>query len=129
MQSLPSRVAPVCSGERLSITCCSNQSHDLRWIIILPEGMESDTVPPSRLVSSSGPGHISSLPIEFANRTITVDFSRQSTNPLISTLKIDNTITELNGTAINCSTENAMETTIVHVIDGNYACIIYKSFL
>ena len=117
----------MCSQEQLSITCCSNQSYALRWIVIPYERNDDGTMPPSRLVSSSGPGDISSLPIEIANKTFTIDFSRQSTNPLISILTIDSIITELNGTAINCRTESALEMTIIHVIDGNYACILNLS--
>lgn len=85
-------------------------------MVTVPE--RNGTMPYSRLVSSSG--IIPALPIEIANRIVTVEFLRQSTDPLISTLTIDSTIAELNGTRINCSTAYASEMTVIHVIDGNY---------
>ena len=112
IQLSPSEVASVCSEEQLSIMCKLNLSRVLRWMIILPErnGTYSRTVPDI--------GSVPSLPIQVADRTITVHFSRLSTSPLISTLTIDSPITELNGTGIICSTVNASEMTIIHVIDG-----------
>ena len=106
----------MCSEEPLSVTCCSNISRDLRWIVIFPE---RNVTMYHRVVSSSDNSILPSLPIKITNRTVTVNFLRQSTDPLISTLTINSTITELNGTEINCSTENASEMTVIHVINGN----------
>ena len=89
IQLSPSKMAPVCSEEQLSITCFSNLSQVLRWMVNLPE--RNDTY--SRTVPSIG--SVPSLPIPVADGTITVHFSHLSTSPLTSTLTIDSAITEL----------------------------------
>ena len=113
VQLSPSNVALVCPGRQLSLTSRTNQSI-LRWTIIQPGGSDTDDF---RDISNIG--SISPLPIDIAGRTITVHFSHQSTNPLISTLSIANTSTDLNGTRIRCSTRDSSAMTVfIHV----YGC-------
>ena len=118
VQLSPSKVALICSEEQLSLTCRSNQSHILRWMITLPEGNVTYTRHVSTITGSIPP-----LPIEIAGRIVTVHFSRQSADPLISTLSIDCTSSNFNGSEINCSTADTSEIAVIHVIDGKYYCL------
>ena len=118
----PSEVAFVCPGEPLSLTCHSNQSPILEWTIILPH--RSD--PYVQNVFNFGDGNIQPIQFQLASRPIAVNFLRQSTNPLISTLSIDNTVSELNGTRINCSTVDSSEMIVFHTIGcKQYVCSSY----
>ena len=60
------------------------------------------------------------LPLDVAGGSVYVYFSRQSVNPLISTLSIDSISTDLNGTRIGCSSLDSSESvmTVIHVIGG-----------
>ena len=110
VQLSPSNVALVCPGEQLSLTCQANQSSALRWTITPPEGSVTYT----RDVQTIG--NLLPLPVEVAGRTITVYFSRQSVDPLTSTLSINSTSTNLNRTRINCSTGDSSAMTVLNVI-------------
>ena len=113
-QLSPSNVALVCPEQQLSLTCRTNQSSALRWTVILPRGNGTH----QRNVFNIGDGNIQALPLEIAGRTITLNFSRQSANPLNSALSIDSTHTSLNGTRINCSIGDSSTTTVIYVIDS-----------
>ena len=115
VQLSPSNVALVCPGQQLSLTCQANQSSALRWTITPPEGSATYT----RDVQTSG--NLLSLPVEVAGITVTVYFSRQSVDPLTSTLSINSTSTDLNRTRINCSTGDSSAMTIVYVTEGKLA--------
>ena len=108
----PSEMALVCPGQPLSLTCCANQSTTLRWIILLPHIND----PYVQNVITIGDGSIPLIELEVAGRPIALNFLRQSTNPLTSMLSINNTVTGLNGTRINCSTGDSSEMTIIHII-------------
>ena len=114
VQLSPSNVALVCPGRQLSLTCHTNESI-LRWSITQPGGSATYDF---RDISTIG--SISPLPIDVAGRSVYVYFSRQSVNPLISTLSIDSISTDLNGTRISCSSLNSSESvmTVIHVIGG-----------
>ena len=58
------------------------------------------------------------LSIEVSGKSVTVSFSRMSANPFTSTLSIESTIAELNGTGIYCSTGSASEVAVIHVINN-----------
>ena len=108
----PSEVAFVCPEQQLSLTCRTNQSPALRWTIIIPHR----TDPYEINVFSNIGDDIQLIQLEVAGRSIVLNFLRQSTNALISTLSIDSTVTELNGTRINCSTGDSSVMTVIHII-------------
>ena len=112
VQLSPSNVALVCPGQQFSLTCQANQSSALRWTITPPEG----SVQYTRDVSTIG--NVLPLPVEVAGEMVTVYFSRQSANPLISALSINTTTFDLNGTRISCSTRNSSAMTVIHVTEG-----------
>ena len=109
----PSEVAFVCPGQPLSLTCGSNQGPTLQWTIIIPHRNEPAYV---QNVLNFGDGNIQPIELEIAGGSIALNFLRQSTNPLISTLSIDNTVSELNETRINCSTGDSSAMTVIHII-------------
>ena len=104
-------MASVCPEQQLSLTCHTNQSNALRWSITIPE--ESTTYTRDVLITT---GSIPQLPIEVAGRTVTVHFSRQSVDPLTSTLSINSTSTNLDGTRISCSIRDSSAMTVIHII-------------
>ena len=70
-----------------------------------------------RLISTTGSESLS----PFVMRDSSVLISRTSLSPLTSLLEISNTTADLNGTRIECSTIDGMETTVITVIgNGNY---------
>ena len=72
-------MASVCPGQKLSLTCRTNQNI-LQWTIIQPGG--SDTYDFRDISTFES---ISPLPIDVAGRIVTVHFSRQSVHSQLPT--------------------------------------------
>ena len=117
----PSKVAFVCPGEQLTLTCQTNESSILRWTITLPELNTTYT----RNVPFTGDGRLPLIIHSAVDNTVVFNFSRISepnTHPLIAKLLIDNINTDLNGTETNCSVlgTSVTHTTVVNVLEGWY---------
>ena len=125
VQLSPPEVALVCPGQPLSLTCRSEQSHTLQWAIMLPHRNDLYV----RNVLNSGDGTIQPIQSEVAGRPIALNFLRQSTNPLTSILSMDNTVSELNGTRINCSTVDSSAITVIHTIGRKQYMHVCTSYI
>ena len=85
----------------------------MRWHIDFPDG--SDIVDlGDRFISADGP-EVQSVVI--SDSTV-LFITRTSELPLTSLLKMNNTIVALNGTRIDCSSTDVMESTVVKIF-GN----------
>ena len=103
-----SSVESVCPGEVVSLTCNTNGTL-LEWRIVLPDRSDAEM----RLFGSLGSAnHQTPLIVNHTE----FRFTRSSIIPLISTMTIENVITGLNGTIIECSYHGIVSTTLLYVI-------------
>ena len=105
----PARVAPVCSGDLLELTC-STPGSILEWAFAT---LYKRAV--SRTNQVPAPLSIDSTWFTFSR------LSAQNSFPLISTLSINPVNKGLNGTEVNCTDVGTSETvsTIITIIDEN----------
>ena len=116
---LPQDTALACLGEQLIFMCNTNAT-SLRWNVtvpLVPNGIASE------IVSHTQTRMISPIRI---NSDTSLTISRLSTNgtlPLISTLSVNNVISNLNGTKVECFTRindtGFQMVTTIHVISGS----------
>ena len=104
----------MCPGEQVSLTCTLTQGSALQWAIVLP-GTTLNSTRFQRIISSLS--DLTPLPVTANSSTINVSFSRDSTNPLTSTLSINSIATDFNGTEIVCQIASSSAVTAIHVID------------
>ena len=104
----------VCSFGQFELLCRTN-STILEWIIDFPDS--SGVVDPGTWFISSTHPEVQSVVI--SDSTVLL-ISRTSLSPLTSLLEINNTIVALNGTRINCTSQDGTESTVVNVVgNGN----------
>ena len=105
--------ALVCPLGQFRLLCGTNATA-ISWTINFPDGtgVEGEG---RQFITTTGP---ESLPPFVIRHPAVLLISRTSLSPLTSLLEINNTISDLNGTRIECTTIDRMETTAISVI-GN----------
>ena len=93
---------------------CRTSATAISWTINFPDGFGVGDVD-GQIVTTTGPE--SRQPFVIRDSSVLL-ISRTSLSPLTSLLEINNTIADLNGTRIECTTIDGMETTVITII-GN----------
>ena len=106
--------ALVCPLDQFRLVCTTTSGTVIEWIADFPDGVEDAG---RQVISTTGP---ESLPPFVIRDSSVLLISRTSLSPLTSLLEISTTITDLNGTRIECTTRDGMETTVITIIgNGN----------
>ena len=101
---------------------CRTSGTAISWTINFPDGFGVGDVD-GQIITTTGP---ESRPPFVIRHPAVLLISRTSLSPLTSLLEISNTITDLNGTRIECTTIDGMETTAITIIgNGIIKKIVY----
>ena len=102
----------VCPSGKFELLC-NTSGRVLEWTIDpLPDGTGAVN-PTTRFIVSANHSEVQSIVI--SDSTILL-VSRTSLSPLISQLEINNTIVALNGTRIDCATQDGTVSTVITII-------------
>ena len=114
----------VCPLGQFRSVCRTTSGTVIVWTINITDGIEVEdpAVMGRQFISTTGP---ESLPAIVIRDSSVLLISRTSLSPLTSLLEISNTIVDLNGTRIECTTIDGMETTVITVI-GNGIMLRYS---
>ena len=99
---------------------CRTSGTAISWAIDFPDGFGVGDVD-GQIVTTTGPE--SRQPFVIRDSSVLL-ISRTSLSPLTSLLEINNTIADLNGTRIECTSIDGMETTVITII-GNGITLHY----
>ena len=109
----------VCPLDQFELVCRTTSGTVIAWSIDFPDGIGVEDLG-RQVISKTG---LESLPRFVIRDSSVVLISRTSSSPLTSSLEISSTITDLNGTRINCTTIDGVETTVITII-GNGKILI-----
>ena len=113
----------VCPLGQFRLVCRTTSGTVIVWTINITDGteVEDPAVIGRHFITTTGPESLA--PIVIRDSSVLL-ISRNSLSPLTSLLEINNTIVDLNGTRIECTTIDGMETTVITVI-GNGITLRY----
>ena len=121
--------ALVCPFRPFKLLCGTTSGTAILWAIDFPDGIEVGDVD-GQIVTTTSPEN---RPPFVIRHPAVLLISRTSLSPLTSLLEINNTIADLNGTRIECTTIDGMETTVITIIgngkihpDHNYYNYVYS---
>ena len=107
------RLASVCSGDQLNLTCIPAPNETLlQWSLTIPGRPATEL----RFISSTG--DTDSVQALTVGQTL-FQFLRISTSPLVSTMIIDNVSASLNETRVECSYGGSVMSTYIINVIGN----------
>ena len=115
----PPRIAPVCSGDTLNLTCTTT-GRFLEWSFTLIPENETTPMRYTRSLQTYGPKHLQIFEQVIASTMFI--YSRNSAEnslPLMSTLSVSPVSDGLNGTVVNCTdvtTSDTVSTIIIIVV-------------
>ena len=112
--------ALVCPLGQFRLVCGTTSGTIIAWSIDFPDGIGVEDAG-RQIISTTGP---ESLPPFVIRDSSVLLISRSSLSPLTSLLEISTTIADLNGTRIECTTIDGMETTVITII-GNGITLRY----